>query len=239
MTDPSQNAEVVFVSYDEPEADENYRRLLTFRPQARRLHGVEGIYNAYQAAADLAAAPYFFMIDGDNWVIDDFVLPPLDMRYDAYVWRARNAVNGLQGFGGGIKLISTAAIRTMDHTAVDFFVSMGGRRIGVYQVATETRFNATPFLAWRAAFRECAKLASAVGGHNRAAEQLEVWQTLGGRKQNGIACILGARMGAAFGVRHAGTETMKRINDKAFLAETFAQLSRIEGVLDVTGPPPG
>ena len=45
--------DVVFLSYDEPNAEENYQHLLSIRPKAKRVHGVKGSDAAHKACAEL------------------------------------------------------------------------------------------------------------------------------------------------------------------------------------------
>ena len=44
--------DIVFISYDEPNADENYNNLIEKAPWAKRSHGVFGSDAAPKAAAD-------------------------------------------------------------------------------------------------------------------------------------------------------------------------------------------
>ena len=59
----------VFISFQEPNREENYANLLNIVPWAKRVDGVVGFDNAHKAAAELAETDFFISIDGDN-VID-------------------------------------------------------------------------------------------------------------------------------------------------------------------------
>jgi hypothetical protein len=237
MSDSAADPDVIFVSYDEPNADANFARLRELAPRARRLHGIEGIYNAYQAAADLSETPFFFMVDGDTWILDgvDFRMPDA-LPADIYTWRSVNAVNGLEARTGALKLIRRRAVRSMKPDAIDFFGSMQGARRTVRQLASENRFNASPFLTWRGAYRECAKLASATF-IDPSQKKLEVWQTLGADKPFGVWSLIGARMGAELGRRDGGA-ALSLINDHGHMDETFRKLQTITGPLGFTEPAP-
>ncbi|MEN6543453.1 hypothetical protein [Parvibaculum sp.] len=227
-----QTPDIIFVSFDEPNADEHFERLKSFAPSAKRLHGVRGIYAAYQAVADLAATPYFYMVDADSWILDgfSFAIPEGASIADIQMWSARNAVNGLRWFNGGLKLLSRSAVRSMKPDVVDFFSSMEGSRVLTTDIATETRFNATPFLAWRAAFRECTKLTGRVVRFSDAAEHLKVWQTQGADKLNGAWCMLGARMGANYGLKNPTRQGLVRVNDMEWLKSVFDEALRINAI---------
>lgn len=231
----SQIPDVIFVSFDEPNADVHFERLKSFVPSAKRLHGVRGIYAAYQAVAELATTPHFYMVDADSWILDgfSFAIPDDATLADIQMWSARNAVNGLRWFNGGLKLLSRNAVKSMRSNVIDFFSSMEGRRVLAAEIATETRFNATPFLAWRAAFRECTKLTGRIVRFSEAAEHLNVWQTQGAASLNGTWCMLGARMGANYGMRNPTRQGLARINDMDWLQAVFDEAVRTNAIAQI------
>src|SRR5688572_9334544 len=113
--------DVIFRSSDEPNAEENWQRLLFFFPQAKRVSGLKGTCNAYRRCADIAEHERFYVVEGDSWILDGFRfrrLPP-DLPERVFTWRARNAVNDLVDRNGGIKLISKTIIRSMREDAID------------------------------------------------------------------------------------------------------------------------
>ena len=71
--------DIVFISYDEPNADENYNNLIEKAPWAKRSHGVFGSDAAHKAAADLAETDRFIGIDADNIVMEDCFGVEIDM----------------------------------------------------------------------------------------------------------------------------------------------------------------
>jgi len=228
MSEPSQNPDVIFISYQEPEADKHYARLLSMAPGAKRVHGVKGIYQAMQKAGEIAESSHLYIVDGDNWVLDGFSFgwPETTMSGDIYCWPAINAVNQLRWFNGALKLVSRAAILSMEKNAIDFFGSMKGQRKSFTEPAVETRFNATPLLAWRCGFRECAKMTGGVIEHPKLRELLEIWQTAGAEARHGDWCILGSRMGAAFGKENFRGRGLAKLNDAEWLRAKFEEVSR-------------
>lgn len=216
--------DVIFVSYGEPNAEENFSRLCKFAPAARRLTCVSGLQQGYQDAAALSATALFFMVDGDLWIRDGFEFAvPEGPAASVCFWRAINPVNGLNGFMGGLKLLRREAVRAIPPRAVDPLLAIPGPRRTISTPAGETRFNASPFLAWKAAFRECAKLTAGVVSPPRRRERLEIWQTVGGDRLNGGWCLLGARMGAAFGA--AKGADLSRLTDHAALQRQFETIA--------------
>ncbi len=64
--------DVIYLSYDEPNAEKNYADLLTKVPWAKRVHGVEGSDAAHKACAELSETDRFITVDGDNRIRDNF-----------------------------------------------------------------------------------------------------------------------------------------------------------------------
>lgn len=216
--------DVVFISFEEPNAEENFARLLTFAPHAKRVHHVEGEYNAYMAALKTAATKRFFLVDGDSWILDGFAfVPPPGPAHPRqnHMWKSRNAVNGLELMNGSVKLVSRESIASMKRNAIDPPLETIAAWQVLDTVASETRFNTSAFLAWRCGFRECAKLASASIDSLTPSAVIKVWQTQGAEAPYGKWCMLGARMGEQFGKRFAGTERLNIINDIRRLEKAF------------------
>lgn len=222
--------DVIFVSYDEPNGDQNYRRLLEFVPDAKRVHGVRGVVNALHEAARMAATDYFFVVDGDNWILDGFRFePPQADLSGKYLWFARNAVNGMAWGNGGVKLLDKAAILAVSDESLDYFMEMAGPVTVIKTAASETRFNSTPFLAWRCGFKECAKLTGGVFRTGSVERVLDVWQNVGADKPYGSWCILGSRMGASFGTANRGNPSLEIINDADWLIGEFLKCRESAG----------
>jgi len=66
------NLDLIFISYDEPNADINFADLENKAPWAKRIHGVKGSDNAHKAAAELSSTEWFITVDGDNKVDPKF-----------------------------------------------------------------------------------------------------------------------------------------------------------------------
>ena len=66
--------DAVFISYNEPDADERYKRLLERYPNTKRIHGVKGIHQAHIAAAKKCSTKMFWVIDGDADLLPEFNL---------------------------------------------------------------------------------------------------------------------------------------------------------------------
>lgn len=88
--------DIVFISYQEPNADENYAKLKERFPTTKRVHGVKGIHQAHIAAAKKCFTKMLWIVDGDAEILDDFDYTVDDYNLDTvHVWRSQNPVNGL------------------------------------------------------------------------------------------------------------------------------------------------
>jgi hypothetical protein len=223
---------VFFLSYDEKNAEENWERLLAHAPHAKRIHGVRGILNAHRLCAEQSETPLFFVVDGDNKILNfDFSFLAEDEEA-IHVWRCRNAVNDLVYGYGAIKLfprqyLVNAALR------VDLATSAAPRYKIMQEIASVTRFNTSPYNAWRAGFRECVKLASQAIRNQRSEEtegRLEAWCSKGGDRPFGQLCIEGAVAGRDYGRKYQNDPAaLARINDFDWLAQAFER--RKDGTL--------
>jgi hypothetical protein len=207
--------DIVFISYDEPNAEINYADLLTKFPLAKRIHGVKGSDQAHKAAANLADTEWFVTVDGDNIVDPKFfnIEIPLLENVSVYSWCGRNVINDLKYGNGGVKIWKKDFVLNMkthesaesQSAQVDFCWENGYRNFPT--VFSDTVINHTPYQAWRAGFREGVKmlllqgtkvdksqLKSQVYWHNL--HRLRMWSCVGSHVDNGIYAILGARQGS-------------------------------------------
>jgi len=157
-----QHLDVVFISYHESNAEENWQRVLEKAPWAKRVDGVAGIFNAHQAAAKLSTTDMFYVVDGDAWLVDDFNFdyqPGIFDRDCTHIWRAQNPINGLVYGYGGVKLFSKQVIEdATSWTTLDMSTTIGSNLKVVNTISNITAFNTDEYSTWRSAFRECAKL---------------------------------------------------------------------------------
>lgn len=213
------DCDVVFLSYDEPNADQNYNQLLTFIPWVERIHGVKGSDAAHKACAKLAVTDRVVIVDGDNFMtrpgfleqtihIDD---ETVDLDKSVISWPSRNTINGLVYGNGGIKCWHRDTILNMQtHEAadpinlkaqIDFCWDIN--YIPLDTAFTDIRNNTTPHQAWRAGFREGVKMSLNEGAKVEHLEQLwkgnlnrlAIWMMVGADVDNGEWAMYGARLG--------------------------------------------
>ena len=70
--------DIFYISFDEPNMEENWADLKTKCPWAKRTHGVLGSDAAHKACAELSETDRFVTVDGDNTIRQDFINQVLD-----------------------------------------------------------------------------------------------------------------------------------------------------------------
>jgi len=220
--------DIVFISYQEPNADENYERILERFPNCKRVHGVKGIHQAHIEAAKLCDTEMLWIVDGDAIIVDDFKFDYQVARWDkecVHVWRSQNPINDMVYGYGGVKLFPKELTINMDISKPDMTTSISGKFKAVHDISNITAFNTDAFNSFKSGFRECCKLSSKVIDRQKddeTNERLKIWCSVGEHRQYGNYAIAGAKAGAAYGMLHQGDlQALKKINDFDWLQEQF------------------
>jgi hypothetical protein len=229
----SKQLDVVFISYNEPNAEKNWLRVLEKSPKAFRVNGIEGIVNAHKCAAELATTDMFYVIDGDAYLTDEWSFeyqPNIFDRDCVHVWRSRNPINGLEYGYGGVKLLPRQLTLDVDANCVDMTTSISPRFKPMNKVSNITEFNTSEFNTFRSAFRECAKLSSNILKRQRAREsikRLNIWCTVGKDKPFGEWSVAGALAGRKFGWSNRNNiNELCKINNYNWLSQEFDKLNK-------------
>ena len=211
--------DIIYLSYDEPNAEKNYADLVSKCPWAEHVSGVKGSDSAHKAAAEKSTTDRFITVDADNIINDDFLNQSIDFDEDTDLtnkvisWTAKNIINGLSYGNGGLKCWPKQHVLNMrthenapadnPHAQVDFcwdtqYIQMNGTFSTIHN-------NATPHQAWRAGFREGVKMALDQGvrpdyegfkrNHWKNLHRLYIWLMVGADVENGRWAIYGAREG--------------------------------------------
>jgi hypothetical protein len=210
--------DIIFLSYDEPNAEKNYADLCNKVPWAKRVHGVKGSDAAHKACAALSETEYFVTVDADNIVNPKFLEVEIDLlalglsSENVFSWCGKVHVNGLMYGNGGLKLWTRKFVNEMKtHENSD-----PGDTKGLVEFCFDNRYyqfnenysesftNETPFQAWRAGFREGVKMSLDQGAKvtnlNKIwwqnYQRLLIWCNIGEDVKNGAWSIYGAREGA-------------------------------------------
>ena len=233
------DCDIVFLSYDEPNAEKNYADLLTKVPYAKRVHGVEGSDAAHKACADISETKHFVTVDGDTVIDSNFLSVVLDLDElgvdDDYQfsWCGNIDVNGLKYGNGSLKMWTKDFVKNMrthentdgsDDTQIEFCYFDNYYQLN--ENYSTSIISSTPHQAWRAGFREGVKMSL-----NRGAKvediskdiwcknfnRLLFWLNVGADVYNGLYTIMGARDGCqkilATDWDHSVTRDFKWLNE--------------------------
>jgi len=208
--------DIIFLSYDEPNAEENWADLKRKVPWAKRVHGVEGSDAAHKACADLSDTKHFVTVDGDTIIDPKFMEVVLDLDKlgidDDYQfsWCGKIDVNGLMYGNGSLKMWTKEFVKNMqthentdgtDKTSIEFCYFDNYYQLN--QNYSTSIISSTPQQAWRAGFREGVKMSLDQGKIIKDFSELWwqnyhrllVWMQVGADVRNGLWTIMGAREG--------------------------------------------
>jgi len=239
--------DIIYLSYDEPNAEKNYNDLCRKVPWAKRVHGVKGSDAAHKACAELSETDRFITVDGDNIIRADFLSQEIDfeehrdLEKSVISWCGNNVVNGLMYGNGGLKCWSKQYVLDMKthenadqdnpHAQVDFcwdveYIQMNSCYSDVYN-------NSTPHQAWRAGFREGVKMSLDRGirptkeeflkNHWKNLHRLYIWLMVGKDIKNGNWAIMGARHGLYMTMCTGNNWDYIQVRDFEYLNELWEQ----------------
>lgn len=219
--------DMVFISYDEPNAERNFQKLRERCPRAKRVHRVKGFDAAHKAAARLSDTDIFITIDADNIDVDPTIVnsriqvPNLSLN-SVVTFSAMNRLNGLIYGNGGVKIwpkqltLDMKSHETADSedAATEFCWTLDWHTD--QRIASAIDVTSTPFQAFRAGVREGVKLMTPNGvSPKRAypdlplkdafrkhvwkgnADRLAIWCSVGADVKNGLFAMYGARLSSA------------------------------------------
>jgi hypothetical protein len=244
------NLSVVFLSFEEPDKENNWSHLKERVDHAVRVDGVKGFDAAHKAAAAAAETERFVLVDGDALVYDTFwdlnIRIPTKYQDGVLSFCARNVVNELSYGYGGLKIWTKDFINRMRtheasesfHTAFEFCWLPN-----YFHFASEwneTHINGSPEQAFRAGFRETAKLMAPEGVLTHfesllwsTKRKLVQWMTLGMDAPNGHWAIAGAH--TAFSLLQEGEMSPSLVNDYDTATEHFERIINDENI-SITDP---
>ena len=209
--------DIIYLSYDEPNAEKNYADLCSKIPWAKRVHGVKGSDAAHKACANLSETEYFVTVDGDNIVDPEFINVEIDLNElvltqdHVFSWCGKVNVNNLMYGNGGLKLWTRKFVNNMrTHENSDPSDTKGlvefcfdDRYYQFNENYSTSVINASPFQAFRAGFREGVKMSLDQGAKVSSIkdiwwqnyQRLLIWCSVGSDLENGDWAIYGAREG--------------------------------------------
>ena len=205
----------VYISFKEPNKEQNWADLKNKVPWAKRVDGVVGFDSAHKAAADVSETDFFISVDGDNILDENFLLQTLDWgktnKKAVHRWRAKNNINGLVYGNGGLvgwhrktcKEMKTHENADTQENQIDF--CWGVSHENLHNCYSTTVINASEQQAFVAGYREGVKMSTEKGRPIPAGDFktiwpmnlkiLTTWCTIGADVDLGKYAMLGARMG--------------------------------------------
>jgi hypothetical protein len=214
--------DIVFISNGESNAFDHWIRLVdhtSYRPNRLvQVADVKGRVAAYHAAAQASTTPWFFAV---------FAKLEIDTRFDwswqpdrmqqpkHYIFHAANPVNGLvYGHQAMIAYNRELVLNNPGH-GLDFTLDSAHEVVPV--LSGVARYNDTPWMTWRTAFREVLKLKASLPDVE-SEYRLNKWLTHG-RLTNGEWSVWGAEDAVEYYDSVAGDfEQLRKSYDWAWLA---------------------
>lgn len=209
--------DIIFLSYDEPNAEKNYTDLCQKIPWAKRVHGVKGSDAAHKACANLSDTDHFVTVDGDNQINQNFLNVEIDLEKigctsdHVFSWCGNIHVNGLKYGNGGLKLWNKNFVENMrtheassDDDSANLVEFCFNNKYYQFNENYSTSYtNGSAFQAFRAGFREGVKMSLNQGAPVKDIksvwwqnlERLLIWCSVGADVENGLWSIYGAREG--------------------------------------------
>jgi hypothetical protein len=234
----------VYISFKEPNKEENWADLKNKVPWAKRVDGVVGFDNAHKAAAEAAETDFFISVDGDNILDERFLLETLDWtktdQRAVHRWRAKNNINGLVYGNGGLVGWQKSTCLNMkthenadsDENQIDF--CWGVPHENLHNYYSTTVINASEQQAFVAGYREGVKMSTEKGKPIPADDFrriwpsnlriLSTWCTIGADVDMGKYAMLGARMGCYNTVIRADDQHL-RIRDLDDMENFFNEVT--------------
>ena len=159
-----QPLDIVFIDNGEPNADDNYKQLgesasLRWINRIHRSSGINGRVAAYRSAAELSTTPWFFAV---------FAKLKVDSKFDwawqpdrlqepkHYVFHAYNPITALTYGHQAIIAYNRQLVLSNTAPGLDFTLDQAHEVIPL--MSGTAMYNATAWMTWRTAFRECIKL---------------------------------------------------------------------------------
>lgn len=158
---PGQPLDIVFIDNGEPMAEYNWLQLpqVSVPNQIHRSSGVTGRAAAYHAAARLSTTPWFFAVFAKLEVDENFDWswqPDYWQQPKHYIFHAHNPINGLTY--GHQAMIAYNRQLVLNNAGIGLDFTLDSAHEVVPIISGTARYDASPWMAWRTAFRECIKL---------------------------------------------------------------------------------
>ena len=229
--------DIVFISYDEKNADHHWQKLHQRFPAAQRIHGVKGLVPAIKAAAQTATTDWFYAVFGKTEIVDsfDFTFQPDRLRHPAnYVFYAYNPILDHSYGHDGVVMYDKNWVLNIAEWDLD--LTMSHHVVTVPIISCINHLDHSPWAAWRTAFREAYKLSYYIDKCPTIDDEyhLHLWLT----KENtpmGKYSKLGANQGREYYLTNK--EKDYKVNDWEWLESLFKETMKEHSLLDLAEQP--
>ena len=211
--------DIVFVSYDEVNAESNWKLLSQKFPRAKRVDKVEGQLTALKQAAEMCDTPFVFYVFGKNKIDDNF---KFDFQPDRlsnpknYIFYAHNEVLNYAYGHGSILLYDREWLLAQTDETIGIDITLSHELEVIPEVSSTICFD-DAWSAWRTAFRESYKLAQSDNATDKY--RLKLWCS-SDKTEFGKYSKDGANKGKDY---YTNNPNDVRINDWSFLKEIFKE----------------
>lgn len=237
--------DIIFFSYDEPICKKNWTNLKHRFPRAQIVHVNGHISAAYRESQALVSSEHFFLVDGYCDIIDDFDLNNISVKGvlpdQIYQWKSRNDINDLVYEFQSVRLLPKSSLpcHAEHNILASHFLNFNRcGTINANMLASVTRLNHSPLVAWTAGFREGVRLqilrnilkdTQKVKLHRTT---LDVWLNSKSKAPCGRHCVNGIADGSLYIGQKVPTENeltkiLHLMDDKDALAERFNMRNRV------------
>ena len=164
---PAQPQDIVYISYDEIDAEKNYAILLEITKDlpntVHRVHGINGMQQALKAASSKSSTPWSYHVFAKTALNPDFkfnYVPDYMQVPKNYIFNCKNMSNDLvYGHMGVVLYNNRMIIESADYSELGLDFTMSFPVEVVPELSCFGHFATSPYQAWRTAFRETSKLA--------------------------------------------------------------------------------
>ena len=228
-----QPQDIVYISYDETDAEKNYQTLLEYTKdlpnQVYRITGVDGMQNALKAASRISTTPWSYQVFAKTELNPKFrfdYTPDYLQIPKHYIFHCHNISNDLvYGHMAVVMYNNKMVCESADYRELGLDFTMSFPVEVVPELSCYGRFATSPYQAWRTAFRETSKLSADENIESRY--RLKIWceRATG---DNAEWVLRGAQDGVEFYKESNGELVqLKRAFDWTFLKQRFNSLYNI------------
>lgn len=178
--------DVFFLSYRESNCETNWQRVLELHPNAMRIHGVSGIDRVHILCDSISSSEYFWTVDGDNYLLMKLEYTE-KIENDLLMFSAIDPLSNTSTFLGGVKLWKKNAMNADALQMGDFSLNATTNKKTIEKNFSISKYNQSPFDAWKTAFRHCVKLTSILLANRPNAKNINHYLKMWSQSNNSVA----------------------------------------------------